>query len=499
MKPNKLYLLPLTTLLSMLLTACGGGSGGDNGSASDTSMDQQIAANASNFFTPSVLLANLPDMPNDIASYASEPYNSYMNASAKGNDQASTKRPDIVKWYNAIRYADPKDLYHNFDGSARVYAEVPNWTKGQYRMGILGKAYLSNHVDYYNLLRALFGGQRVFISGYKEVASQASSFSDLAGGHYPSKSTGEAAGMTGALFSAIYSGRSGSNLQGGVVNRNFNYAAATTLPRNSDLTSVWNEAASGNIAGLGHRAAFMYAAARDIGVGIVAGFHSWEVYGDGPASNNGGLLGAAAQQAIYDKWPRGPVPGGAMSWPSHGYFPFFVLNAANQGYSLSTQGAYFSIPAKGEIITLKMEYFVHAKDGDLSQLQNPVQSISVSAVAGQPNSGTGAINLLSGKPDYVNAEQIPNGASGAQYEQGGGYYFTASGGTIPFQWRMPQNWYNAMQADFKGLTPSFHTLRFTFSGSGAGFKVQKPFYMNPSVGAALVIQTSFFDIRKQAN
>jgi len=384
-----------------------------------------------------------------------------------------------------------------------VYAELPKWVEGSYDMGILNLGWQQNAVDFYNFTRALYGAQWVFMSGYKEVASQVASMSNLPGSHSPSVNDANAAGMGGAMFSAIYAGRSSSCLMGGSVNTKLNYGALTAFPANSKLASIWDEAGSGNIAGLGHRAAFMYAPQRDVGIGAVAGMYDWMPYGAAPQANSGNLLGSALEQTLFNYWPVGAIPAGVNAWPSHGYFPFFMLAGSNQGWALKIYGGVASTPAKGEIITLKLEYFVHAADGDLSTLNQSnaisYQTITLTDTSGVAGSGFGPVNPSTGAPDYTNAEQIANGATGTQYVQGGGYYFTATGSNFPVQWRMPQNWYADMAADFnnKTGTPNYHTVRATFISNGPGFKVIKPFYMNQTVGAPLVVQTTFFDIQRQ--
>ncbi|MEN9659105.1 MAG: hypothetical protein RL571_2570 [Pseudomonadota bacterium] len=312
------------------------------------------------------------------------------------------------------------------------------------------------------------------------------------------------------MYDALLAGRSSSNLMGGKVDTTANYSGLTSLPVNAKLASIWNESEHGSIAELGHRFAFMSESSRDIGIGGVLGYYTWMAYGDSPEHNNGELLGSVAQKAIYDRWPKGPkLTGGLQTWPSHGYFPFFMLHGSNQAWSLDlfsgpTSKPTVSHPVKDEIITLKMEYFVHDKDGDLSTLASPVQTITLTDVMGVFNSGNGPVNPKTGTPDYVNAEMIPNGGTGPEFVQGGGYYFTTTGNgndndsSFPYKWRMPQDWYTAMSKDFNGVSPPrYHTVRTTISSNGDGFKVRRPFYMNPKVGDPLVIQTTFFDIKRQ--
>jgi hypothetical protein len=284
---------------------------------------------------------------------------------------------------------------------------------------------------------------------------------------------------------------------GGPVNKTANYGAMTSFPMNSKLASIWSESEHGRIAEMGHRSAFMFAPGRDIGIGGVSGYHTWMAFGGDPKANNGQLLGAAEQTATFDRWPKGPMPaGGVDTWPSHGYFPFFMLRGNNQAWSTKLYGGTnasptVTRPAKGERINLKMEYFVHTQDGDLTTLAAPVQTITLTAVVGDAKGGSG--------PDYANAEMIPDGGTGAKFQQGGGYYFTANGSSFPYKWRMPTGWYNEMAKDLASTNPAprYHTVRATFLSDGTGFKVKNPFYMNPTVGAPMVIQTTFFDIQRQ--
>lgn len=482
-----------------MLTGCfdKGGGGGSNSKPSTPPVTTPTPppvtppSSTSVFYDQPTLLANLPDMPSN----AQEPYDSYVNATSKGNDQGSTKRLDLIRWYNAIRHADTSTPFRNFDGSARVYAEAPNFTKGQYRIGILSKPYAENHLDYYNFMRALFGAQRVYMSGYKQVSAQASSFSDLPGGHYPAANDATSRGYSKELFDAISFGRGSSNLQGGNVNRDWDYASATRLNRNSDLTGVWNESDGGNIAPLGHRRSFMHTPGKDMGAGLVAGFHSWQSWGADPMRNNGNLLGATEQKRIYDAYPQGRSPNGVQVWPSHGYFPFFALSGRNQSWGMELYSADVSAPSQDEAVTLRMEYFVHEQDGDLSTLSNPVASIEVSDIKGSGINagGKGAINaqgvLDYDGPDFITAQ------AGATF--GGGYHFSLDGSNFPTQFRMPQAWFAQMNADFSAASkPKYHTVRYTFIANGVGLRVKRPFYMNPTIGAPLVVQTTFFDPQK---
>ncbi len=503
-----------------------------------------VTANDSNFYTQSTLLANLPaqlpaslpasyapllpasfvtssgpinlpatpsatDSASIIATYkaataafAAIPYNSFKGVTSKGNDALSTKRLDIVNFYNNIRNGDAT-VYKEYTGTVPVYAEIPSWVEGSYDMGILNLGWQQNALDFYNFTRALFGDQWVYMSGYKEVATQVAAMSNLNGSHRPNVNDANAAGMGGAMFEAISWARAGSCLMGGAVNTKANYGTYTTFPANAKLSSIWSEAESGRIAELGHRAAFLNPGQRDVGIGAVNGYYVWEPYGGSPQHNNGNLLGAEQQQTLYNYWPVGPVPAGTSAWPSHGYFPFFMLHGNNQGWAVDILGGVASLPAKGEVITLKLEYFVHAADGDLSTLNQSnaisYQTITLTDTVGVANSGFGPVNPATGVPDYSNAEQIPGGGTGAQFVQGGGYYFTTSGSSFKTQWRMPQNWYDDMKNDFSSTTgtPNYHTVRATFTSNGPGFKVIKPFYMNQTVGAPLVVQTTFFDIQRQ--
>jgi hypothetical protein len=181
-----------------------------------------------------------------------------------------------------------------------------------------------------------------------------------------------------------------------------------------------------------------------------------------------------------------------------------MLRGRNQGWALMVQGGVASVPKAGEVVSLKLEYFVHATDGDLSTLNQAsalsYQTITLTDTAGPKGFGSGPINPATGAPDYVNANQILNGGTGPQFIQGGGYYFVATGGySWKTQWRMPENWYTSMAADFgnAATAPKYHTVRATFTSDGPGFKVIKPFYMNQTVGAPLVVQTTFFDIQRQ--
>lgn len=490
---NNILLLLGSLSTGALVVGCGGGGDGEGGQTtpSTSAYPSAVVANSSNFYNKAVLLANLPDMPADPISFAAASYNSFKNASAKGNDAWSTKRLDLVRYYNDIRYGDNSTYYKEYTGTTPVFAELPSWVQGSYRIGVLNKQWQTNALDFYNFARAVGGMSFNYMSGYKVVSAQAAAWAPVGGSHSPSSTEAASKGIIGALWNAVSWGRGASNLMGGSVSTTMNYAPLTSFPSNGRLMSIWNESESGKVAGLGHRNSYLFYPGRDIGIGAVGNMYTWQAWGADPVYNDGQLLGGASQKAIRDTWQDGGAPGGGFSWPSNGYFPFFMWNGVNQAWSAKLPGASTTAPASGETITLKMEYFVHAQDGDLTQLSNPVNTLTLKSVVGNSAGGSG--------PDYQGADGIPNGATGSQYFGGGGYYFSANGANIPYLWRMPNDWYTAMATDFATATPKYHTVRFTFTSDGAGFKVKAPFYMNPVVGAPLVIQTTLFDIKKQAN
>ncbi|MBV7317196.1 hypothetical protein [Shewanella sp. NIFS-20-20] len=474
--------------------------------------DDQSPAPASAFYNKETLLNELPLLPSDSSSYAAATSNSYNQASIKGNDIGSTKKADLITWYDDIRHGDLHDPFRNFDGSDYVFREVPRW-QPEHTIGVFSQPYAENALDYYNFMRALNGMQRVYMSGYKQVSAQASSWSDLGGGHNPTVEMGQTAGLSTELFNVARFGREGGNLMGGRVNKTVNYEIMKQLPRNGDLTRIWSEGEWDNIAGLGHRNSFMFYPGRDVGIGLVAGFHTWLSWGANPMANDGAGLGGADQKAVFDAYPSGSAPAGVIMHPSHGYYPFFALNDYNQTVSVKFNSAYVAPitvakrPEDNEIINLTMEYYVHETDGDLSTLAEPVNTITLTDIVGSGQQAGGTSPGSQGA-DWVNpckgdVSECPEGVQDL-----GGYHLTTSHGLMPLVFRMPYGWFQAMAADFAqaeqfDVAPKYHTVRYRFSShkpdgsAGESLVVKQPFYMNPQVGQYLVLQTTHFDIMRQ--
>ncbi|WP_045409406.1 hypothetical protein [Vibrio jasicida] len=464
-------------------------------------------------YSKDVLLQELPAVvpesvnKSSIKEYAQATSRSYNEASAKGNDVGSTKKSDLIRWYDEIRHADTTDVFRNFDGSDFVYRQVPMWTP-RHQIGVFSKPYAENALDYYNFMRALFGGQRVYMSGYKQAASQASSWSTLSGGHAPTLAMAEALGIAKPLFWSVAFGREAGNLQGGQVNKLVDYAILKQLPRNGDLTSIWNEGSSDGIAGLGHRNSFMHAPGKDVGIGLVEGYHTWMSWGADPRRNDGGGLGGAPQAAIFDAYPLGPVPSGVMMFPSNGYFPFFALGGHNQSVSVKQLNKDFVTGlVKDEVVTLKMEYFVHQDDKDLTTLTQPVKTLVLSDVVGS-TMDSGGVNPGSKGKDWVASCKDDTTPCGDGVQDLGGYQFSTGHRLMPLVFRMPYGWYDAIRADMEDAelndtTPKYHTVRYSFSSqkqdgtAGESLMVKQPFYMNPTVNKTLTLQTTFFDINRQ--
>lgn len=455
------------------------------------------------------LLKELPEVipesvnVSDLSEFVQEPTRSYNDVSQKGNDAGSTKKEDLIRWYDAIRHADENDIFRNFDGSDFVFRDIPVW-KPHHQIGIFSKPYAENALDYYNFMRSLFGGQRVYMSGYKQAASQASSWSNLGGGHYPTPEMGDALGLSSELFSIARFGREVGNLQGGAVNKETDYSRLETLPRNGDLTSIWNEGEWDNIAGLAHRNVFMFYPGKDVGIGLVHGFHTWMSWGQDPLRNDGSGLGGEEQKSILDSYPNGQSPNGVIMHPSHGYFPFFALNNHNQSVSVKPNGEYVSGLVKGETVSLKMEYFVHDEDGDLSTLTQPVKTLLVSDVVGSSLNDGGVSPGSEGK-DWVNPCKDSVDSCDNAIQDRGGYHFTTGHNIMPLVFRMPYGWFESIKNNIEeskdsGVTPKYHTIRYSFESKqpdgsqGESLIVKKPFYMNPAVGSNLTLQTTFFDI-----
>ncbi|MGL4475026.1 MAG: hypothetical protein ACRCT7_11330 [Shewanella sp.] len=495
----KLSNLVTAIMCSSVLYGCGGSSASND--------DSNTSGGA--FYNKDTVLTELPEVATDSLSFARETSDSYNLESSKGKDNGSTKKEDLITWYNAIRHSDNSDIFRNFDGSDFVFREVPSW-ETSHKIGVFSQPYAENALDYYNFMRALFGAQRVYMSGYKQISAQASSWSDLGGGHYPSAEMGQAAGLSTELYKVARFGRESGNLMGGKVNKTADYEVMKQLPRNGDLTRIWNEGEWDGIAGLGHRNSFMFAPGRDVGIGLVAGFHTWVSWGSNPMANDGAGLGGAEQKAIFDSYPVGATPTGVTMHPSHGYYPFFALSQNNQSVSVKFNADFVSPIAKAdkaetqETISVTMEYFIHEQDGDLTALSQPVKTITLSDLVGTTQD-TGGISPGSKGADWVapckgDASLCPEGVQDL-----GGYHLTTAHGSMPLVFRMPYAWYQSMAADFKAaeltdVAPKYHTVRYRFSSrkpdgsKGESLVVKQPFYMNPQVGEYLVLQTTHFDI-----
>ena len=446
------------------------------------------------FIDKTVLYENLPELPIDVEHYAHETTLSYNGSSSKCDesivscvpepDQGSTKKADLIKWYNEIRHADSSDNFKNFNGLDSVYREAPNFNEGQYNIGILSKNYLENHLDFYNFMRSLFGASRVYISGYKQVAAQASSFSDLGGGHYP----GNTANYPDTLFKAIVHGRGAGNLQGGSVDKNIDYASLETLPRNGSLVSIWNESAGDGFAGMGHRKTFMYLPGKDLGVGLVVGFHTWLSWGEDPKGNDGNTLGGDNESSILNSYPNPLYPLGALVWPSHGYFPHIMLGGNNENWGMAVGSGNVSRLTSGESVELKMDYFVHSEAIKPSLLTVPTHSITLTDIVGSGINAGGSGPDNDG-PDFSVAD--------AAHQYGGGYAFSTDSSNY-MQMRIPSDWNKKIITELETDGSKEHTVRFTFTTNpDGGLKVLKPFYMNQTVGENLVLQTTFFSIKNK--
>lgn len=491
-------------------------SGCDSGVTPSNVTDPDSGAlNSTLPYDKDILLISLPDIPTFESSQL--PSISYNTTSAKGNDLGSTKKADLIMWYDNIRHADLEDKFRNFNGSDFVFREIPQWGNVQ-KIGIFSQPYADNALDFYNFLRSLFGAQRSYMSGYKQIAAQASSWSNLGGGHYPTLEMAEKEGINKETFNLAYAGRELGNLQGGSVNKTADYKMMKTLPRNDDLTSIWDEGSADGIQGMAHRNVFMDYRSRDVGIGLVEGFHTWLVWGSDPLRNNGSGLGGEEQLAIFDAYSQGLVPNGVIMYPSNGYYPFFALKGANQSTSVKFNSAYVEPTAKplegvvGETISLTMEYFRHEKDGDLTTLSVPYKTMVLSDVIGTDMTQGGRSPGSKGvdwvalcKPDPAD-QTLPLVCPEGVVESGG-YHFTTGHGGMPLVFRMPYGWFKEMQenfqlADEQNILPQYHTVRYSFSSKkadgtkGESLLVKTPFYMNPTVGAPLVLQTTFFDINR---
>ncbi|MBM5573987.1 hypothetical protein [Deefgea sp. CFH1-16] len=234
-----------------------------------------------------------------VIDYIREPTSSYNNASAKGNDQASTKKNDLVRWYRDIRHASgmANNPYREFDGGPifkhpPVFASKAPFNTAEHDVGVYKREFLENRLDFYNFFRALYGAQRSYISNYKQTTTQAGAWLGRqvvpagGSGHYPSWTiANEQYGIKKATFDAGYHSRSSANIQ--VGNTGGDQTNLNHFNSNNRLAAIWNEGEWDSMAALGHRNVFLDESSKDIGFGVYNWSLVWTVWGSNPEKKLG--------------------------------------------------------------------------------------------------------------------------------------------------------------------------------------------------------------------
>ncbi|MBM5573988.1 hypothetical protein [Deefgea sp. CFH1-16] len=182
-------------------------------------------------------------------------------------------------------------------------------------------------------------------------------------------------------------------------------------------------------------------------------------------------------------------------WHSHGYYPFFATSGLNQSVGAKLLPNYVSALTSGEQVKLKIELFHSQQDGDLSVgspiLGAPLLSLELSDIygTGPDKGGESPVGAsVSGGKDWVGA--LPDHALG------GRWHFSTMGAS-QLQFRMPEKMWKTISAGFSNAASkqkNYYTVRYTFTTNGNGLKIKQPFYMNQSIGAPLILQTTYFDM-----
>ncbi|QZA81058.1 hypothetical protein [Deefgea piscis] len=441
-----------------------------------------------------------------VIDYIREPTTSYNNASAKGNDQASTKKEDLVRWYRDIRHGIADNPFREFDGGAifkhpPVFASQAPFNTADHDVGVYKREFLENRLDFYNFFRALYGAQRSYISNYKQTTTQAGAWlgrqvvPEGGSGHYPSWTiANEKYGIKKATFEAGYHSRSSANIQVGGTGgdqSNLNHFMS-----NERLSAIWNEGEWDSMAALGHRHVFLDESSKDIGFGVYNWSLVWTVWGSNPEKNWG--WNSLTEKAYYTKYPAATAQQGVEMWHSHGYYPFFATSWTNQSINAKLLPAYITPLTPGEQVKLKIELFHSQKDGDLSVgspiLGAPVLGFELSDIqgTGADQGGESPVGAsVSGGKDWVGA--LPT------HPFGGRWHFTAPKAN-QLQFRMPEKMWQTITDGFNKAAPeqkNYYTVRYTFTTNGNGLKIVKPFYMNQTIGAQLILQTTYFDMSRE--
>ncbi|PQJ84203.1 hypothetical protein [Aliivibrio sifiae] len=460
------------------------------------------------FYNKETLLTNLPVFPCDPVIFAHEPTNSYNDASVTGGDEGSTKKHDLITWYDSIPHSQGgvKNLKKEYDLKKPIYDEVPVWDEGEHYIGLINKEHLENTLSYYNFVRGLSGLSRVYMSGYKQVLAQTAAWSGLSNNHDPKWEEAQEKKISRVMYDYAHKARETSNLWGECPKKDGDYVNATkfSFGGNFGLSFVWNESSHSNISSIGHRNAAMNWGQKDVGISMTHGYaYTWMVYGGEPGFMNGAGLGGDEQSIPYNAYPKGKRPIGLSMYPSHGFYPFFSLNDGHHSTSIVpfkeevTELVKASVEADKEIISVKVEFFVHATD-DTKNLTNPVKTVEMKDIA---FTGTGKGGSFGGKDwiDNCGYDKAPLAVCPEGIVDLGGYHFSAE---KPIRVRAPLDWYNEMKAAFndQSKTPNYYTIRYTFDSkkpdgsNGDSLRVIKPFFMNPIVGEGVVAQTTYFDI-----
>ncbi|KII75403.1 cadherin repeat domain-containing protein [Vibrio renipiscarius] len=185
---------------------------------------------------------------------------------------------------------------------------------------------------------------------------------------------------------------------------------------------------------------FFLPTSKDVGLSSYNSSFVWLMNDVNPDQDFG--VDSVSERTYYDSYPELNSPEGVLMYPSHGYFPVQTQDT-NQSVTVKLNG-YASEVLAGQFTTVDLQLFKHEKDGDLTSLGKPMASTQ----------------------DY--------------YEHRSGVY----------KIKMRDSWWNIIKGD---ITNNYYTVRYTFHSN----KVLKPFYMNPTVGERVVLQTTYFDMNKE--
>ncbi|RYU67030.1 hypothetical protein ERW51_12785 [Aliivibrio finisterrensis] len=468
-------------------------------------------------------LPNKPDVNNtEELNELLEPFTSYNESSEKGNDNGSVKLRNITDYYLSVRHSHNdinKQRYREFTiGDGKIFTTPPVFATNynadkksifnvqDHNLGIYKKEFLENRLDYYNFLRALYGSPKAYISYDKQLASQAGSWVGIRGGD--DHAVGEIAetewGVRPLTRRAGNHSRSASNMQTGSTNGD--QSGLNHFNSNKQLTTISMEGDWGNIAALGHRYAFL-GSGKDIGFGTYNWSQTQQVYGSHSATIDRSEWTPEElrieEHEYYKAYPSIKEHEVKML-PAHGYQPLVAFAGTNQTVSLKTNNANITPLSDKEKVVMKMEFFRHREDGDLSQnstiIGEPIDTFLLSDIQGTNHHSGGespvGASISNGK-DYV------SNLTEEQHYLLGRWHFTVDN-KQSFRFRMPQKWWNDIATELDQLSKIpeksekiYFTVRYTITGDNGGMRIKTPFYMNQTIGNPLVVQTTIYDPTKE--